>query len=460
MTIALGKFPHARDGALQRTRRLGRRFALLWAGQSASLLGDQITLIALPLLAVGYAGASTLDVGLLGMCLRLPFLLIGLPAGVWVSRLGLNRSMIAADVLRGLAIGLLPVAVLTGFSSLAWLFMAAVVVGSGTVFFQVAYQSLVPVLVPDELRWHAANTRLTLSESMALLLGPALGGAVVAWCAPAGALGVDAGTYAVSVATLLLVARLGPDQRRASPGAPPPEVSLRRQIVAGLRYVRHSPILNSIMWVGAAYNLGSAMYESMLVLFAVHVLHLTPVLLGVALSAGGVGFPLGSLLSGRINARLGMGPGLIAAAVPSVGGLLVAASATGHFALLVLALGTALAGLGLGCFAVNAITLRQLTATSDMRARATAIHRFASWGALPVGSVIAGLIGQAYGIRTAMIAAGVISATCFWPLLASPLRTTHGATLLAGLDGDEANCDADLAADVLRPQDQRVCGLS
>ncbi|MGH3303902.1 MAG: MFS transporter [Streptosporangiaceae bacterium] len=401
-------------------RRLGRRFALLWAGQSASLLGDQITLIALPLLAVGYCRAGTFDVGLLGMCLRLPFLLIGLPAGVWVSRFGLNRSMVLADIARGLAIGLLPAAALAGLPSLAVLFAAALTVGVGTVFFQVSYQSLVPELIPDQARWHAANTRLSLSESMSLLLGPALGGVVVGWCAPPGALFADTGTFVASVATLLLLAR----SRAARPAGAPcrQQPSLRRQIADGLLYVRHIPVLNSIMWTGAAYNIGAAMYDSMLVLFGVHVLGLSPARLGIAVGIGAIGFPLGSMLSGQVNARLGMGRALIAAAVPSVGGLLVAACATGRAAALVLAAGTMLVGLGQGCFAVNAITLRQLASSADMRARATSVHRFVSWGALPVGSLLAGLIGQAWGIRTAMITAGLISATCAWPLLGSPLR--------------------------------------
>jgi MFS family permease len=178
------------------------------------------------------------------------------------------------------------------------------------------------------------------------------------------------------------------------------------------------------MWIGAAYNLGSAMYDSLLVVFAVHVLHLTPTRLGLAVALGGAGFPIGSALSGRVNRRLGIGPALIAAAVPSVGGLVVAATAAGPQPGWFLTLGTLLVGVGQGCFAVNAITLRQFASGPEMRARATAVHRFVSWGALPVGSLAAGIIGQAFGIRTAVITAGVISASCFWPLLRSPLRTT------------------------------------
>lgn len=403
----------------------------MWAGQSASLLGDQVTLIALPLLATGYAAASTFGVGLLGLCLRLPFLLVGLPAGVWVTRLGLLRSMTGADIARGLAVGLLPVLVLAGPVRLPLLLAAALVVGTGTVFFQVSYQSLVPELIPDETRWHGANTRLSLSESAALLCGPALGGLVVSRFAPPGALAVDAGTYAVSVASLVLVAlavrRPHGQRRTGSSGRPGDGGTLWGQVRDGLRYVRRSPVLNALMWTGAAYNLGSAMYDSALIVFAVHVLHLSPARTGLAVAVGGVGFPVSSALSGMLNRRLGLGPSLIAAAVPSVAGLIVASLAAGPAAWWLLALGTLLVGLGQGCFAVNAITLRQFAAAPAMRAQATAVHRFVSWGALPVGSLAMGVVGQALGIRVAVVAAGLVSAGCFWPLLRSPLRTVKTA---------------------------------
>jgi hypothetical protein len=109
--------------------------------------------------------------------------------------------------------------------------------------------------------------------------------------------------------------------------------------------------------------------------------------------------------------------------VPSVAGLVVASLAAGPAAWWPLALGTLLVGLGQGCFAVNAITLRQFAAAPSMRAQATAVHRFVSWGALPAGSLAAGIVGQEFGVRVAVVAAGLISAGCFWPLLRSPLRS-------------------------------------
>ena len=314
-----------------RVRRsdLGRPFRLLWAGQSVSLVGDQITLVALPLLAVRYLAASTFDVGMIGMFLRLPFLLIGLPAGVWVSRFGLRRSMISADVARGLAIGGAAAVTLASPHGPWTLFAAALVVGTATVFFQLSYQTIVPELVTDQGNWHAANTRLSLSESMAVLLGPAAGGLAIAWLTPPGALGLDGASYAVSVITLSLLTRRPRPREHPGPAPESGAGSLRRQMLDGWRYVRASPILNAIMWTGAAYNLGSAMYEALIVVFAIRGLHLTPTQFGLAIGVGGVGFPVGSALAGPLTRRLGLGPSLLWAAIPSVAGLIVSSLAGG-----------------------------------------------------------------------------------------------------------------------------------
>ena len=413
---------------------LGRSFRLLWAGQSVSLLGDQITLIALPLLAVRYLAASTFDVGMIGMFLRLPFLLVGLPAGVWVSRIGLRRSMISADVARGLAIGGAAAVTVASPHGTWTLFAAALVIGTATVFFQLSYQTIVPDLVADQGRWQAANTRLSLSESMAVLLGPAAGGLAIAWLTPPGALGLDGASYAVSVLTLGLLARRPRPRAHLGPAPEAGAGSLRRQVLDGWRYVRASPILDAIMWTGAAYNLGSAMYEALIVVFAVRGLHLTPTQFGLAIGVGGVGFPVGSALAGPLTRRLGLGPSLMWAAIPSVAGLILSALAGGTAPEVYLAAGTFLVGVGQGCFAVSAMTLRQLAAAPAFRARATAVHRFASWGTLPIGALLAGLIGQAAGMRAAMLTAGALAALCAWPLLASPLRkvrTAAEATALA-----------------------------
>jgi MFS family permease len=411
-----------------RFRGLGSQFRLLWAGQTTSLIGDQITLLALPLLAITSADASALEVGLVATCMRLPFLLIGLQAGVWVTRYGLGPSMLLADVVRGVAIAVLPLVVLLGGINLPVILTAALVVGIGSVFFQVAYQSFVPEIVKHPRDWHAANTRLSLSESMSLLVGPAVGGVLVLTLSIAGALSVDAGSYVVSVLTLLVITGTPRRARGRAKKPRPRSESVDRmwhQVVEGLRYVRSQPVLSAIMWTGVTYNLGAAMFESLLVLFAVRDLGLSPAALGVAMGIGGVGFPVGSLLSPYVNRRIGMGPALIIAAVPSVGGFLLAAMAMGPVPQLYLAVGIGLVGVGQGCFAVNAITLRQQASAPHMRARTTAVHRFATWGTLPVGALLGGVVGELVGIRAALVLAFALAAVCFWPLLVSPLRHTR-----------------------------------
>jgi len=252
-----------------------------------------------------------------------------------------------------------------------------------------------------------------------LFTGPALAGVVIGALGAARALCLDAGSYLVSVATLVAIRH-----REQAPVAVS-RAPLWREVGAGLRFVAARPLLRAIAIVAAVYNLGVAMYESMLVLFAVRQLHLSPWLLGLAVGVGGVGFPVGSLLARRLAARYGIGPALVIAGVPSVLGLAVAACAYGRFAVPLLAAGTLLNGLGQGAFAVNAVTVRHLATPPAMATRATAVIRFVSWGMLPVGSALAGVIGTAAGLRATMLIAAGIAATCLVPLLGRAVRTTR-----------------------------------
>jgi hypothetical protein len=173
-------------------------------------------------------------------------------AGVWVARFGLRRAMLAADIVRGTAIAALPVFGAAGYPRLL---TVAVVVGIATVPFQLAYQSVVPALVPAEFV-PAANRRLTLAESVAGLLGPAAAGLLVG---AVRALYADAASYLVSVATLAGV-RDGHASARPDGGGV-------RQVTAGWRYVLASPPLRALMWASALFNAGFAGYEALRTVF-------------------------------------------------------------------------------------------------------------------------------------------------------------------------------------------------
>jgi MFS family permease len=370
-------------------RQAWRDFRLLWSGQSVSLLGDQVFLLAL---------------------------VIGLPAGVWVARWGTRRSMLGADLVRGLAVLSVPVAAWFGILTFAHLLVVAVLTGVGMVFFQVAYQSYAPALISDDRKLHAANARLSFSESSSLLVGPGLAGVVISLLGPARALFADAGSYLFSVLTLASIRHREPIAGDTATRRP-----MRQEIKDGLRFVAGQPVLRPIMTCGALYNLGVAMYDALLVLFAVEHLHLQAWQLGLALGLGGIGFPVGSMVARRVAGRFGIGPSLLLAGVPSVLGLAVGAAAGGRYAMALLAAGTLINGVGQGVFAVNAITIRHLLTPAELATRATAVHRFITWGTLPIGSLVAGLIGTALGLRVAMLTAAITATACLVPLLSRPL---------------------------------------
>jgi MFS family permease len=417
-TIAAERKPTAGPRRSRRASASGwRDFRLLWSGQSVSLLGDQVFLLALPLTAVQVLHASTIQVAILAATARAPFLVIGLPAGVWVTCLGLRRSMLSADIARGLAVVSIPVAAAFGGLTFGQLVVVAAVAGIGTVFFQVAYQSYSPGLIRDDRQLHAANTRLSFSESTALLAGPGLAGTVISITGAARALLTDFGSYLASVLTLALIRH-----REAPAGIRADRRPFCAEIGDGLRFVARQPVLRPIMVCGALYNFGVAMYDTLLVLFAVRQLHLQPWNLGLALALGGTGFPLGSLLARRLSAKFGLGLSLLLAGIPSVVGLAVGASAFGSWSVPLLAAGTFINGLGQGTFAVNALTIRHLITPPHLVARATAVHRFVTWGVVPAGSAIAGLAGTSLGLRAGMLTAAATTCACMIPLLSRPLR--------------------------------------
>ena len=144
--------------------------------------------------------------------------------------------------------------------------------------------------------------------------------------------------------------------------------------------------------------------------------------MGLAVAAGGLGFPLGGIASGRLNRRYGKGRVLALAGIPSVAGIAVVGIAFAPVALVVLTTGMLVFGLGQGAFAVNAVTLRHEHAEPHMRAQATSVHRFASWGALPVGTLLAGLVADVLGLRAVMLVGAAISALCLVPLWSADLR--------------------------------------
>ena len=216
-----------------------RDFRLLWAGETVSELGSQVSLLAIPLLAVRTLHATTFQVGLLTAASTAAFLIVGLPAGVWVDRLRRRWVMMAADFGRVLALGSIPVAYALDALTMVQLIVVTLVTGILTVFFDVAYQSYLPSLVGRE-HLVEGNAKLTGSEQVAAVAGPSIAGGLVQAIGSSYAVAVDSISFLVSALAVGGI-RTRPNPGRRCPRSGHP--SLRHGMAEGLRFVFFNPLL-------------------------------------------------------------------------------------------------------------------------------------------------------------------------------------------------------------------------
>lgn len=394
-------------------------FMRLWGAQTVSLVGSQITLLAIPLAAILLFDATPMEVGLLAAAQYLPFLLVGLPAGVWVDRMPRRPTLIVADLGRAAVLLVIPIAYAGDWLQLWLLYPVAFGAGILTVFFDVAHQSYLPSLVRrDELV--EGNAKLELSYQGAQLAGPGLGGWIVQVLTAPIALIVDAVSYLVSAILLLFIRqREAPAERTAGP-----RQGVLSLVGEGLRYVWSHDLLRPIALATALGNLFGVfgIVQAVLNLFAIRSLGLSPGLLGVTLAAANGGALLGALANRRLVGRFGVGPTLIgAAAFPAVGILLLAA-ATRDVALPVMIAGLAIAWFGIAAYNINQISLRQAVTPPHMQGRMNATMRFLIWGTIPVGTVLGGFFAGRAGLRETLVVAGAGSLLAVLPVLFSALR--------------------------------------
>jgi MFS family permease len=389
-------------------------FMRLWTGQTISQLGSQITVIAFPLTAILLFNATPFQVGLLGTLEFLPFVLFGLPVGVWVDRLRRKPILVVADLARFALIATVPLAYAFGALRIGHLYAVAFVAGVFTVFFDVAYGSYLPSLI-DRARLMEGNSKLEISRSGAQLVGPGVGGILVQVFRAPVALLADAVSYLGSVIFLLLI------RRKEPPVEPPPGEPQRMtiQIREGLRYVLRHRLLRPLLICTATLNLASGLNLAVLLLFAVRSLGLKPGVIGAAMALGNIGFVGGAIVSRRATLRLGVGPTIIGAGVViGLGWSLIplAGSSTG---VALLFLSGFLGSFGAVIYNVNARSLAQSITPERMLGRTIATLRFAVWGTIPLGTFFGGLLGGRIGLRPTLWLSAVCGLVAFLPPLLS-----------------------------------------
>ncbi|MFI1970598.1 MFS transporter [Streptomyces cinnamoneus] len=400
-------------------------FRLLLAGASVSQIGAQVTLVALPLVAVVELEASPLQAGMLTAAETGAFLIVGLPAGAWVDRMRRLPVLVRADVVRAVAMASLPLAAWAEVLTMTQLYAVALVTGLATVFFDIAHQSYLPVLLPRE-QLVAGNGALETARSSAQVAGPGLGGALVQALGAPFALMADAVGYLLSAFFLRGI--------RAHEERPEPVVgvSLRAQVGEGLAFVLRHPVLRVIACATAVSNFFTAMLMAVQTVFLVRVLGLPPGVIGLMMSAAAVGGLAGALCAGVLSRAVGQARVIWLSTV-----------VTGPFALLWplagrgaaaawFALATAAVFFGGVVYNVAQVSFRQMLCPPELLGRMNATLRFLVWGTMPLGAVVGGAVAGTAGPRDAvwLCAAGILLVPV--PLLLSPLRRMRDLPAPAG----------------------------
>ncbi len=399
--------------------RANRSFRDFWTGQTISLFGDQVSLIAVPLLAALELDASAAQMGFLTAAALVPNLFFSIHLGAWTDRRARRRELlIAADLGRALLVLTIPVAWLLGVLSLAQLYLVAFLAGSLSVLFSVAYDVVFVSLLERE-RYIEGNSLIHGSRAASFVGGASVGGLLVQWFTAPIALLLDAFSY---LASAFYVGRTAGIE--APPAQPEPTAA---GLAAGGRFIFRTPLIRASLLAAATLNLFNTAFYALLVLYATKSLHMSPGEVGIVLGIGGVGSLLGAFLMQQLNGRYGLGRILVMAFVLTPAPLILVPLAEGAPVSPTLLVGIAefLNGLGVMILDVGLGALYAATVPDQLRARVAGSFLLVNYGVRPIGALAGGLLAALIGLQTTMwIAAVGAIAGVLW-LLPSPMPRLH-----------------------------------
>lgn len=422
--------PHESDGPWR-----NRDFLKLWAGQTVSLLGSQVTVLALPLAAALTLDASATEMGVLTAAGSLPVLVAATVAGVWADRARRRPILVGADLGRALLLATVPLAALTTGLSIEHLWIVALLAGLLTTVFDVVHPPLLPTLVRRE-HLVDANSKLEVSRSGALIAGPGLAGVLVQLLTAPIAILVDALSY---LASALLIARI------RAPEQPPPRdetgPGLWSEAREGLRAVLGGPVLSAMATSLCLFNLFYNVIGATYVLFLTRELDIPPAGVGLVYGVGSAAFPVGAAAAGWVARRLGVGSAIVWGAGVSDAGFLLLPLADGPPAVTVglLLASRLVATLAGPVTAINQLSLRQAVTPDWLLGRVNGAMLTIALGTAPVGALLGGLLADAVGLRPAVLIGAIGLQLGFVRLLLSPVRSLRHAPGPAGAGADGSN---------------------
>jgi MFS family permease len=396
-----------------------RDFLKLWSAETVSQFGSQVSGLALPFVAILVLHVSAFEVAALGTIEFLPFILFSLPAGVWVDRLRRRPILIVGDLGRGALLASVPIAYALDVLTIWQLYAVGFLVGTLTVFFDVAYQSYLPSLV-ERKDLVDGNSKLEISRSAAQLGGPGLAGLLIGWLTGPYAVLVDSLSFLGSALFVLGIRkREAPVEREVDESGR--SASMKSEIAAGLRYVFGNRYLRHIAGSTASFNFFNSVWGAIFLVWAVRQLDMTAAQVGLVLSLGNVGFLAGALLANRVAAAVGVGRAIIFSAFIGGPAALLVPLAPHDNPLPFLVIAQVVLGFGVVVYNVNQLSFRQAICPERMQGRMNSVMRFIVWGTIPIGTLLGGVLGSRVGLQETIWIGVVGGLLSFLPVAISPL---------------------------------------
>lgn len=392
------------------------QFRRFWIGQTISVVGDQVSSLAMPLVAILVLRADPAQMGFLTAAPLLPHLLFSLAAGVWLDRVRTRRRvMIVADLARAAVVLSVPLAFVLGVLTLEQLFIAGFLIGTLTVLFDLSTSVVFVAIAPRE-RYVEGTALVNGSRSLSYVVGPTIGGGLVQAIGAPLALVTDALSF---VASALFLGRVKAVEAPIEPEAG----ALRERITAGMRFIFGDSIMRAVLLSAATINLFNFGFQALFVLYVTRELGVSPGVLGLVLGVGALGGLLGATVASRVGRRIGVGPAYALGCVLFPAPLILVPLVSGPPEIILGALFLAEFGAGLGVMILDInVGSVMLARTPDrIRSRAMGAFRTVNYGIRPVGATLGGLLGSAIGVRETLLIVTIAPLLAILWLLWSPV---------------------------------------
>ncbi|MGD9932573.1 MAG: MFS transporter [Dehalococcoidia bacterium] len=394
-------------------------FLNLWAGQTVSIFGTLIGLLALRFTAVLWLDAGAIELALLTLCETVPPFLIGPFAGVWVDRVARRPLLIGADIGRAIALITVPIAALFDILTVEQLYAVLIATSTLTLLFTIGYEAYLPSVVgPKNLV--EGNARLSASTSVAEIGSFGVAGWLVQLLTAPGAVVLDALSFIWSA---VFLARINTTETRAAaePHAQPPNI--RRELSEGFRAVAGNSILRALLVANMFTEAGVKMISVLFLLYLVDDAGFSAGLLGMIFAVGGITSLAGAWVAGRPDIYRRLGPAMVITAFARAAGTVFTPLATGPTALGVssLAANQLITDPSWTFYEIHEVSLRQSISAEALRGRVAATMRFTGFAAAIVGTGIAALAGETIGARGGLFLAAGLMAISGVVILFSPV---------------------------------------